>query len=345
MKDSQDQRVIFCRCHHGNGARRQGWTLLELIISIGIIGLLLQLLFPAIQAAREAARQMQCTSHLRQIGLATLQYEQLQGHYPSAGWHFTWVGEPERGSGRRQPGGWAYQLLPYLEAADVHQMAKGLAGNARHQEIAERTTIPMPLFICPSRREAAAYPQTENQFPHTRDGKSTVQIGWAAKSDYAACVGDSLQPEIDWRWQGPVTLSEGDDPDFKWPDFHEYNGVVYGRSEVRSAKVRDGVGRTYLIGEKYLNPHHYRSGADQGDNENLYSGFDNDTCRSTRLPPRQDRAGLDWHTAFGSVHRSAWHAIMCDGSLHRIDYDIDMEVHRRFGTRYDRGHDEDQASP
>lgn len=322
--------------HRETEARRDGWTLIELLVSLATVMMLVQILVPALQAAREAARKIQCANNLRQLGLATLQHEHLQGAFPSGGWHFTWVGEPERGFGRRQPGGWAFSLLAYLEAEDVQQLGRGLSHTDRHVALQQRCQIAQPVFICPSRRDARAYPQTENQYPFTQGGELSVQLGWVAKSDYAACVGDALVPELDWRWQGPRTLEEGDDPRFEWPEMQSYNGVIYGRSQTRVNHIRDGAGKTYLLAEKYVNSLHYQSGSDQGDNENLYAGFDNDTCRSTRLTPRRDRAGLEWHHAFGSAHPSTWHALMCDGSLHRMTYDIDPELHRVLGTRNDQ---------
>src|SRR5262245_9385622 len=106
-------------------ARWAAFTLVELLVVISVIAVLVGLLLPAVQQAREAARRMQCSNNLKQIGLGALNHESTHQYLPSGGWGHRWVGDADSGFGRSQPGGWVYSLLPYVEQSALHSRGAG----------------------------------------------------------------------------------------------------------------------------------------------------------------------------------------------------------------------------
>ncbi len=104
---------------------RHAFTLIELLVSIAIIGILVGILLPAVQAAREAARRMVCQNHLKQIGLGFHMHHSSIGWLPTGGWGWDWTGDADRGFDERQPGGWTYNLLPFIEQNDLHDIDRG----------------------------------------------------------------------------------------------------------------------------------------------------------------------------------------------------------------------------
>jgi prepilin-type N-terminal cleavage/methylation domain-containing protein len=163
--------------------REFGFTLVELLVVITIIAILIALLLPAVQAAREAARKLQYQNNLKQIGLAALDHEHVQGYFPTGGWGCHWVGDPDRGFGKDQPAELFYNILPFAELQQLYDMGKG--GNNRVQG-AVRAATPVGLFICPTRRRLTTFPftvsmQTSQPFSRRRPtnpiGKSSFFSG------------------------------------------------------------------------------------------------------------------------------------------------------------------------
>jgi prepilin-type N-terminal cleavage/methylation domain-containing protein len=323
--------------------RSRGFTLIELLIVLFIITLLLQLALPAVQSAREAARRAQCKNNLKQIGLAFQLHHSQHNRFPSGGWHHSWVGEPERGTGIDQPGGWVFNVLDYLEAAEMRDLGDGLKGDARTDALALRCASPLSVMHCPSRRTPHAYPQTFVQRPLSNEGEISRDLVVGAKSDYAASCGGLYRTAsfFGLEWSAPKTLAEGDSLK-SWPSDRgfvdnegeepEFNGIVYGRSNISMRRITDGVSNTYLIGEKYLHTSRYFDGSDAGDNENMYHGFDDDTCRTAFSGPSPDNETTG-KNRFGSAHAAGWQMAFADGSVHEVGYDIYLQVHRSLASR------------
>ncbi len=143
-----------------NTRTRVGFTLVELLVVIAIIGILVALLLPAVQAAREAARRNQCKNNLKQLALGCLLHEQTQKFLPSGGWSDFWWADPNRGYGGKQPGGWYYNILAYIEEQALRDLGKGQTyGTAAYTAASiSLHQTPVSIFICPSRRAVKLYP-------------------------------------------------------------------------------------------------------------------------------------------------------------------------------------------
>lgn len=328
---------------------RSGFTLIELLIVVGIISMLLQLLLPAVEMAREAARQTQCANHIRQLALAVQLHEGAHQRLPSGGWTAKWVGEPERGTDVDQPGSWMFNVLDYLDQGPtLRSMGSGLQGADRELAIRTRCQTPLAIFYCPSRRLPRTYPQMGYRIMWTANGSVTFKgkNQFSARNDYVANAGGIYGAATFWGlgWTGPETLEEADNPEFVWPtdsSFRDpqgqkvrFDGVIYGRSNIRLAQITDGLSKTYLIGEKNVRGKKFVSGKDGGDNEHLYAGFGRDSCRTSIDLPKPDNASVK-SDRFGSAHPSSFNMAYADGSVHEISYDIDLEVHQSFGSRGD----------
>lgn len=171
-------------------SRVPGFTLVELLVVIAIIGILVALLLPAVQAAREAARRSQCQNHLKQLGLACLNFESAQKALPSGGWGWHWMGDPDQGSDRNQPGSWVYGVLPYLEEASVRTIAAGLPAAQKRIELTKLSETPIATMNCPSRRASRAYPYYYN------DTYRNINLPkLAVRGDYGACMSGRLAPK------------------------------------------------------------------------------------------------------------------------------------------------------
>ena len=141
----------------------RGFTLIELLVVIVIIGILMGLLIPAVEMAREGGRRAQCSNNVRQLAAACLVHLQQQGFFPTGGWGNSWTGLVEGGFGKAQPGGWIYNILPYIDEKGLHDLTGDAYGSTAN--IATRIQTPLAVLHCPSRRRAILYPAQPPNLP------------------------------------------------------------------------------------------------------------------------------------------------------------------------------------
>jgi prepilin-type N-terminal cleavage/methylation domain-containing protein len=136
-----------------NVCNRYAFTLVELLVVIAIIGILVGLLLPAVQAAREAARTMQCKNNLHQISLAVELFHTANRAYPPARYEPRPGDAPERACGGKETT-WLVRIMPYLEASNAEQQWDYKAPYAGHADRVR--TQSLPVYCCPTRRSISS---------------------------------------------------------------------------------------------------------------------------------------------------------------------------------------------
>jgi len=312
-------RPLQSAIRNPKSATKSGFTLVELLVVIAIIGILVALLLPAIQSAREAARRSQCVNHLKQMSLAFALHDNTYGIYADGGEN-QWATKRivVKGSNPPRPTvapmqvwGWPYQILPFVEQADLWALFPEL----------KVFGTPVSLYFCPTRRAPMAIER--------HNGELRAMI------DYAGNAGTTE------NLAGFGMMGNGlDAPIVRRPDAtrKDRSGPVSPDKD-----IVDGLSKTLLIGEKCMNVG--LIGKEQPDDDSGYvDGWDWDNMRWGYIPPAPDwSAGeLDprnWdpptHSAFGSSHPGLFNAALCDGSVTAISYNVDLKVFKLASSRND----------
>jgi prepilin-type N-terminal cleavage/methylation domain-containing protein/prepilin-type processing-associated H-X9-DG protein len=346
-----------------------GFSMVELLIVITITGILISLLLPAVEAAREAARQLQCKNNLKQLALGCLTHENALGYFPTGGWGYAWTGDPERGSDWHQPAGWLYTILPYIGQQGLHDMGLDKSESAKADAAMNRMSMTLSVWYCPTRRPAIVFP-----WDGTGEGVSLVNAGRptaVGKSDYAANAGSGIvnghavcTPSVAWvsapigGAAGPIAETEvsatatGPATANAITTFKNAaaisDGIVWLGSTTRATDVKDGLSCTYLLGEKWIDVDHYTDGGDLGDDQGALIGQNEDILRWTgimavgtamqlagELIP--DTPAYRLRLVFGSAHANGFQMGFCDGSVQMMSYSLDPQIHKCLGSRAD-GH-------
>jgi prepilin-type N-terminal cleavage/methylation domain-containing protein len=346
----------------------RAFTLVELLVVIAIIGVLVALLLPAIQSAREASRRSQCANRLKQMGLAALNHESANKFFPTGGWGWQWAGDPDRGYGIQQPGGWYYNSLDYLEQSAIRRVGSdgnpGTITASQRTEGARRISTPLDEYVCPTRPGSRTKPYTHGTAFINISIPMNAPVG---RNDYAACGGDRPPhdtPTVTWRTGGfgtyigagptgiPATtaaLLASSTRNFQaLHDNGAYrgaNGVVGVVSELEIRQIEDGTSSTIWVGEKYININFYDAIAgsnNEGNDQGWDCGADVDNIRWTMSTPKPDEwidpAGansIQNFQVFGSAHNAGCQFVYCDGSGHMISFEVDPVVFHALGNRSD----------
>ncbi|MDR3632583.1 MAG: DUF1559 domain-containing protein [Isosphaeraceae bacterium] len=353
--------------------QRPGFTLIELLVVIAIIAVLIGLLLPAVQSAREAARRTQCTNNLKQIGLGMLNFENVNTYMPQGPYDgdpnavttsgaADSTGYPQNGAccNAASPNGWNqfFKILPYMEQQQVYNLANfsvpAIYQNRPANYDGETTVseVAIPWFYCPSRRM--------NYKSGTNPATAT------SRNDYAGCAGflfGSMYGCSNGNWiPAPPNGGTPNDGLLTSSTYNRGNvagskgAIVWGGLGAvrRLADFVDGTSNSIIAGEKSLPWQVF--GGDGGDNEMWQnSGWDED-CVRFHFPPIADAVappyygicnnppnpyvsstGTVWRKMFGSSHPSGTNVLLTDGSVRSIKFTVSPDAFRKLSVIDDQG--------
>ncbi len=315
---------------------RSGFTLVELLVVITIIGILIALLLPAVQAAREAARRIQCGNNLKQLGLACQLYAQQWGVLPPNGavcgaycphyWYSPYLDN-------RMKGSYLIRILPSIEQQGLYDKIDF----SRNPELYSFVTTDQPVykqvvstFLCPSNRRLFYWPGGGRS---GRDG---------ALGHYGMNVGNARSvrcPEGENYWGRNISVLHGDSMDPSQVS-GPFSSMFWSAS---FTDIRDGSSNTICMGEARPEcSSHLRDGWMHVNSMWLMTTppINYPTCQGERgwtADPNQCHNEESYGKACGfkSLHPGGAQFVLCDGSVRFLSESIDYVTYQKLGDRWD----------
>lgn len=336
---------------NANKRKRVGFTLVELLVVIAIIGILVALLLPAVQAARESARRSQCINNLKQLGIASLNFESSNKHFPTTGLALNGYG-----AGLAGPNGapnarskaevenlsWGYQILPFMEQSTLFDLRSTIG------LVPETLAQPVPSMTCPTRGVRII---VDNVGDRTFYGDyAAYHVGFYIAREVTNNFGfDVAFPLID-----PIRGQYNEASDIK--KFISQGIIGKGGflrassppsqlvkfSKVGFKNITDGSSNTWMFAEKSLPADLYTSPELPTEVGGIYAGgFSN--VRVWTGGPYPDGITSDspnykkfaQNQSLGSAHPGVFNCVLGDGSVKSTSLEIDALIYYMLGHRAD----------
>ncbi|MBA2112966.1 DUF1559 domain-containing protein [Bremerella alba] len=282
---------------------RRGFTLVELLVVIAIIGVLIALLLPAVQQARESARRTQCVNNLKQVGLAVHNFHDTFGELPPSRIQYEYLG-------------WSALLLPFMEQTNLYDQLD------LKKKYKDQTTLVQQAsvggYVCPSRHQEG----------DLTEKVQAINADNGAVWDYATVCGPSGDNSIIRQFgkeKGMLVVAKGNKDKYS--------------SQTGFASVTDGLTNTIMIGERHVQVDNLKDET-TGHDGPLLSGWAYTTMRAAgpdyplASNMRDDVDGVE-HLVFGSFHPGITNFVMGDASVRPIQVNIDEDNLGRLASRDD----------